>query len=317
MTTELITPDSDAHWHAMRAEDITSTDVAALFGLSPYCTKYELWHRKKSGNTIQIEDNDRMRWGRRLEAAIAEGIAEDHGWRVKPLKLYARDRAHRMGASFDFEILGDPRGPGVLEVKNVDGLQYKRGWSEDEAPAHIEIQLQAQLATLEPLGFTWGVIAALVGGNSPAIIIREYDRTVAHAMRAAAANFWRSIDENDPPPPVFPEDSSIVIRMNQHAEPGTLIDLGTSTKAAELAALYDDASNREKRAKDDKDSAKAELLEMIGTHEKAILPNAWKLNASVVAPSAGTLITPEMVGTHIGARNGYRNFRITAPKSKE
>ncbi len=317
MPTEIITPRDEAHWLGERTKDLTSTEMAALFGMSPYSTKYELWHRKRTGEQVEIADNERMRWGRRLESVIAHGIAEDRGWQIKPLKVYVRDTAHRMGASFDFEIIGDSRGPGVLEIKNVDRLQFMRSWLEDEAPAHIEVQLQAQLAVLEELGYTWGVIAALVGGNTPVLIERTFDPEVAMAFRSEANAFWDSIAAGKEPDPVMPDDAAAVIARHLYAEPGTLADLTGDAAAADLAALYLDAARRERVASDAKESAKAELLMLIGDREKAIFAGGIKASAAMVAPNPGTLITPEMVGTYIGSRKGYRNFRVTQPKSKE
>lgn len=314
MPIEIITPRDEDHWLAERAMDLTSTEMPALFGMSPYSTPYELWHRKMSGERVDIADNERMKWGRRLEAVIAEGIAEDRGWTIKPLKVYVRDTTYRMGASFDFEIIGDPRGPGVLEVKNVDRLQYMRNWTDEEAPAHIEVQLQAQLTVLEELGYTWGVIAALVGGNTPVLIERTFDFEVAASLRSEATAFWQSIAENRPPEPIMPDDAAAVIRQHWMAEPGTLKDLTRDAEAAQLAADYLDAQRREREAADQKESAKADLLMLIGEHEKAVLPGGGKIAAGMVAPSAGTLVTPDMVGTWIGGRKGYRAFRVTAPK---
>lgn len=323
MPTEIITPRDEQHWLQERTNDLTSSEMAALFGMSPYCTKYELWHRKFDGDRGDFTENDRMRWGNRLEAVIAEGIAEDRGWTIKPLKVYVRDTTYRMGASFDFEILGDPRGPGVLEIKNVDYFQFKDNWAATrdkaglriiEAPAHIEVQLQAQLTVLEELDYRWGVIAAFVGGNTPVLIERTHDAEVAMALRSEATAFWRSIEDGHAPEPMFPDDAQAVIRQHWMAEPGTLADLTHDARAAELAAAYLDAQRRETLASDEKESCKAELLQLIGDREKAICPGGTKISAAMVAPSAGTLITPAMVGTYVGGRKGYRAFRVTAPK---
>ena len=298
---EIITPESEQHWHELRAQDITSTDCAALFGMSPYCTPFELWHRKREATTIQIEDNERMCWGRRLEAAIAYGIAEDEGWQVRPFKVYVRDPEYRIGASFDFEVVGHPDGQGLMEIKNVDRLVYMKDWQDDEAPPHIEIQAQHQLAVT---GYDWTLIAALVGGNTPAKLRRKRDDEVVAAIRAKAREFWRSIEDNKPPSPVFPEDAAMVVRMHQFAEPGTLADLRKNPMATELATAYKVAGDAEKAANDAKQSAKAELLLLLGDREKALL-DGFSISAGMVGP------------THIAYdREGYRNFRVTAKKPK-
>jgi len=57
------------------------------------------------------------------------------------------------------------------------------------------------------------------------------------------------------------------------------------------------------------------LFEAIGDAEKVLLPG-FSISAGMVADNPGTLITADMVGTCTGARNGYRNLRITAKKAK-
>jgi predicted phage-related endonuclease len=80
----------EAAWLAARAVDLTSTEVATLYGLNPYSTLFETWHRKKAGEAVQRTDTDRMKWGRRLEAVVALGVAEDLGWKAEPRKIYQR-----------------------------------------------------------------------------------------------------------------------------------------------------------------------------------------------------------------------------------
>ena len=99
-TTEIIPFTTEEAWLQARQRDVTSTESAALFGMSPYVTRYDLWHRKRSGTAPEFKTNDRMKWGNRLEAAIAHGIAEEQGWEIRPMKEYMRDPDARMGSSY-------------------------------------------------------------------------------------------------------------------------------------------------------------------------------------------------------------------------
>jgi len=158
MTTEYKTPTSEQEWLEWRTHDLTSTDIAALFDLSPYSTKFEVWHAKKSGEQSAFNDNERMQAGRHIEPAIASLVAERYGVTVAPFKFYATDAEARIGSSFDYQIthgvasnnpdiarLFKLHGPGILECKNVDFLAHRDRWTADECPDHIEIQLQHQL----------------------------------------------------------------------------------------------------------------------------------------------------------------------------
>lgn len=308
---------TEADWLKHRLADVTSTESAALFGMSPYVTRFDLWHRKKSGAAPEFQTNDRMSWGNRLEAAIAYGIADEQGWQIQPMKDYRRLPAERIGSSFDFEILNHPDGPAHLEIKNVDYLAYRNGWlvHEDgdiEAPAHIELQIQHQMLTS---GYPRTFIGALIGGNKGVVIERLRDEPVIAAIRSKIAEFWKSVDDGIEPPPMMPEDAEAVIRLNQYAEPGKIVDVTGDENIASIVARIAAASKAEKLAKEDAAVAKAEFLIAIGDAEKVLL-NGYSVSTGTVHDTAPTLITADMVGTEIGGRKGYRNCRLYARKEK-
>lgn len=323
---------TEAEWHALRAQDLTSTDVAALFGLSPYKTAYELWHEKKSGEPVKIAQNDRMRWGNRLESAVAYGIAEDQGWTVRPFKEYGRLPEARIGASFDFRIIapirhaeqpdgsavgeydGDTPDDAILEIKTIDALAFKNGWTIEadwiEAPPHIELQVQHQMLVS---GLRKAYIGALIGGNRIELLTREADDSVHAGIIAKAAEFWASIDANTPPLPVMPQDAEAVIRQLQFAEPGKVFDARGDADVASMIARYAALGAQASDIEDQRKAVKAEILQRIGDAEKVLL-DGYSVSAGLTGPSQGTLVTPDMVGTYVGGRAGFRNFRVTAKK---
>ena len=298
----------------MRAKDVTSTESAALFGMSPYTTHFELWHRKHSGLVPEFKVNERMKWGNRLEAAIAHGIAEEQGWQIRPLKDYMRLPDLRSGSSFDFVItnLGEPV---HLEIKNVDYLAFRDGWIEHddgtiEAPEHIEMQVQHQMMVS---GYKRAYIGAFIAGNRGVVIERERDEAVISAIRAAIAAFWATVDAGQEPAPVMPGDAEAVIRLNQYAKPGKILDAGDDANIAALVENYKTAAALEAQGKEDKEVAKAKLLEAIGDAEKVLLSH-WTISAAMQADTPPTLITADMVGTTYGGRKGFRNLRINPKK---
>jgi predicted phage-related endonuclease len=315
LTRISITPDNEAHWLSLRTQDLTSTDVAALFGLSPYKTLFELHHEKLDGKVVRIDDNDRMLWGRRLQDAIAFGIAEDQGLEIRPMLEYIRLPDQRIGSSFDYAIEGvrpgsiwaryfDQNGPGILEIKNVDWLAFRKGWTvEDdyvEAPAHIEIQTQHQQLVS---GREWSLIGALVGGNRYEILQRAADPQVHAGILAAARQFWSDLKAGIAPPPVMPDDAAAVIAMNQYAAPGKLLDARGNPAVIAAVAEYAAASARAKEAEEAKQVAKADLLLAIGDAEK-VLVDGYSVSAGLVGPA--------MIEAF--ERKGYRNLRVTKKK---
>lgn len=296
---------TEADWLDARKKDLTSTECAALFGVSPYATKFELHHVKSGSIDVKpFEDNTRMVWGRRLEAAIAHGVAEDLGLIVVPFKSYMRIPELRMGSSFDFKIIGladffsgdetarnmfRQHGDGLMECKNVDGLQFRRGWVDDgetiEAPAHIEFQCQHQLEVAD-LG--WSIIAPLVGGNTPRPIIRERDRTVGSAIRLEVAEFWNRVDHGTPPEPDFASDKDTISRMFA-ANDGSEIDLTSNNRLAELCMQRKAAADQIKNAEAIKDAATAEILTIIGPAKKAYAAGGYTISAGTTAGSTYTV----------------------------
>jgi putative phage-type endonuclease len=317
VTVEIITPRDQDHWLQLRTQDVTSTESAALFGMSPYVTHFDLWHRKRSGQVPEFRTNERMRWGNRLESAIAHGIADEKGWNIEPMKDYLRDPEARIGSSFDFVITNLDGGPTHLEIKNVDYLAFRDGWLEHddgsiEAPEQIELQVQHQMAVS---GFGRAFIGAFVGGNRFEIIERQRDEDVIRAIRAKVAEFWRTVEAGEEPDPVMPQDAAALIRLNAYAEPGKILDATGDAKIASLVDQYRSAKAMADEHEEDAKIAKALLLEAIGDAEKVLLPG-FSISAGMVADSPGTLITAEHVGTYMGGRKGYRNLRVTAKKAK-
>ncbi len=310
MTTEIIVPSNQEHWLELRKQDVTSTESACLFGESPYMTHFDLWHRKRSGVVPEFKTNDRMKWGNRLESAIAYGIAEEQGWEVKPMKEYFRNPNLRMGSSFDFVItnLGEPV---HLEIKNVDYLAFRDGWLEHEdgsieAPTHIELQVQHQMAVS---GFNRAFIGAFIAGNRGVVIERMRDEEVIAAIKARVAAFWKTVDEGLEPDPVMPEDAEVMIRLNQYAKPGKVLSADGDETLADLLQQYKTAATTEANAKEDKDVAKAKIFKHIGDAEK-VLTSAWSVSCAIQADTPPTLITEDMVGKSYGGRKGFRNLRL-------
>jgi putative phage-type endonuclease len=291
----------------MRKSDITSTEVSALFGISPYLTLFELWHHKKSQDLVEIQETERMKWGSRLEHAIATGVAEDMDWHVEPYKDYIRMPDYRIGSSFDFAIYKEGENhttypAALLEIKNVDSLAFKAGWVAEEnghveAPLHIEMQVQHQMLVS---GFTEAYIAALVGGNTATLIKRTADETIHHAIVAKVAAFWKSIESGDEPRPNFEKDAEFIKHLYSYAEPNKMVD--PTPDIDRLVLEYKAVADEEKAITKKKDAIKAELLTLVGDAEKCA--------GKTYTISAGVVSEAEITYT----RKAYRNFRISYKK---
>lgn len=306
MTTIELPITNEADWLSWRTQDVTSTESAALFGLSPYMTRFELWHRKRERFVEQMTDTPRLKWGRRLQDAIAVGVAEDMGWQARRLDVYMRDEQDRIGSSFDFEAVCPKRGRGLMEIKNVDRFVFAEAWDEAEGPRHIELQVQHEM---EVADLPWCALVALVGGNEAKVIVRERDLAIGRRVRAEVREFWRSVEANEPPSPDYQMDAEFIATLYGKADTGLTIDADDSLQ--NLIAHY----HRLGEADGQRKALKAQILERIGTACRVRTPFGT-LSCGEVKPSTGTLITAEMVGQRIGGREGFRLFRFTPKKDK-
>lgn len=298
----IIEPSSRDHWLQLKSQDVSSTEVASLYG-EGYQTEFELYHTKKSGSIVELEDNERMKWGRRLQDVIAAGIAEDEGWQIKPLTCYARHDVQRgMGASFDYEVIFPDGVKGIMEIKAVDFIIHRDDWIDDadykEAPVHIEMQLQQQL---EIMGYERGVIAALISGNKPVIIMRERDHEMGKELCERIETFWQNVDSGNVPPIDFNRDTEMLKKLFANAVSRTEVLTGNG-RALSLCSEYETAAHIESTGKKRKEAARNELMTLITDAEKAIC-GPYKISAAVINRAE-----------YLSPATSYRNMRVTRKK---
>lgn len=324
-------PKSTDEWLQLRQAFVSSTESSALFGLNPYMTPYELAVIKKSEEPADVyKDNERQKWGKMLQRVIAQSIADDYGVKVRALTAYATNDDIKMGASFDYEIVGikdgfEPaeeefdqlrimyrqHGAGVLEIKNVDGLVYKNDWVEVErrieAPAHIELQVQHQLAVISR---AWSAIGVLVGGNRRIVVRRMFDEDVGNAIRARVERFWKGLREGKMPPLTMPEDARVIRDLYGYAETNAVLDFQMDKATDgdgihELALKHKESTHWLSEAKKAHETTGALLMMALGTASKALFDD-MTINATMVKST----IVPEH------ERAGYRSLRIYPKKVK-
>lgn len=310
-------PKSRDEWLALRRKYISSTESAALFGMSPYTTAFELAATKQRPELDTFEGNERTEWGKAMQLAAAKKIAEDYGVKCRAINGYAIDEDARMGASFDYEIIGPSdavsvkddvlrrmyteHGKGVLEIKTVDSFVYKNDWPENEPPAHIEIQVQHQLGCIV---YGWACIGVLIGGNRAEIVVRERDPEVGQAIAFKSLEFWNLVDAGKSPPVTLPEDADIISKIYGYAEPGKVYTpTGDDDPVIKLVAEYVEIGKLVSAGEKQTKALKAELLLAIKDAERVIIPG-YNVSTGTVAET--------IVPAHV--REGYRNVRITAKK---
>jgi putative phage-type endonuclease len=194
MSRSILTADlTKEQWLLARLPFLGASEVGAALGLNPYRSPFDLY-REKIGDPsfIPFEGNEYTKWGNRLEDAIAQGFAEDHGYKIqKDNKIRIHDN-DVLSCSLDRVIVGSNNGhttPGVLEIKNMSSYAYdKMVKNEFDIPLTYYSQHQQQFGIT---GYTWGYFVMLVGGND--MIVKEMvpDPEYIKQQEEAAITWWK------------------------------------------------------------------------------------------------------------------------------
>lgn len=92
---------SRAEWLAQRRTGIGGSDVAAILGLSPWRTPYQVWE-DKTGRSDDQEETPALYWGRLLEDPIRQAYADRTGLTVtKPDRMFTSEAHPFMLANLD------------------------------------------------------------------------------------------------------------------------------------------------------------------------------------------------------------------------
>ncbi|WP_022727258.1 YqaJ viral recombinase family protein [Fodinicurvata sediminis] len=281
---------------------IGASESAALFGVSPYITKFELFHQK-AGNIPghDLDGQERIEAGRFLEPAIAAWAQHKWQWPLRNVGEYLpHPRVKGMGCSLDVETEdGAP-----VEIKNVDGLRFRQGEWESEgdilldAPAHFLIQVQHQMACRPGADHGW--LIACVGGNSLHKMRVERHDTMIARIEDEVADFWQSVREGREPKPDFQADAGALSAL-YNGDGDEVVDLRNNNRLPELCAEYMEAHEIEKGGKSRKSAALAEIKSLMGNARMAMIAGGYTVKAAHVPESTST-------------RKPHWRFSITAEK---
>jgi predicted phage-related endonuclease len=311
MTREIINFKTQEEWLYLRGYDITSTATAALFGLSPYQTEFEVYHLHKNKIKPEFKMNERIRLGNVLEEAIATEVAAREGWtELKPLKVYIRMPQERIGSSFDFECLDKDGQPLLVEIKAVDYFQWREKWTEDEAPPHIEVQCQHELLVADR--FQRVAIVACTGIYDYHVIYRDRDHAMGEAIKKRVAKFWRDVEDGKEPKVDYERDAAVIAAMFPSLRPDP-VDMTNDESFEALLTQYEIAAMQEREFKKQKDAKKAEIHHRLRDAPLAFTER-YKVTAGMTKDTPDRVAEP---GEIIKGRKGYRQMLVKRITPKE
>jgi predicted phage-related endonuclease len=302
-------------WHALRARHVGGSEVSALFHVQPdyALSHYALYHVKKGTLPPPDVENERAEWGIELEAAIAHAAARRYGWKIHKGGYVSDPTTPGLGCTLDY-VIEEPgeqelalgfTGPGVMEVKTVDWLIHKRAWTDEEPPLHILLQHQHQMAAT---GYTWGVVPALILGNTHLECYRYAARPKLIAdIRARVTDFWASIREEREPTADGSEGAMLALRALYPEMVDEPVDLTGDDELPKLCAAAKVMAKERLAAKKVEEAIKAQIAAKLGVHMRA-MTEGFFINMAVTPEKLGR---PPFEGELIGARKEVRKLNIT------
>jgi predicted phage-related endonuclease len=266
-------------------QTLSATETPALWGLSPYVTRWMPYQRFANGIQLDSGESARMSWGKKLQPLVIAQAAEELRLEVQPNHAHAYHRRGRLGCTRDATILCRDRGPGALETKCVfDYATWMREWNggRNVPPMH-EIQLQQQMKVGDEAGpYQWGVIAVWVAGD------------LYYFEREPFTEFWQLLEEEaeaffaavaskfEPDPAGSPMEIPWLARLFPTVK-GKLLDLSQDPAArtiVEKVSRYKHLSAQESGAKKAKESLRAELLALARDNDEVALPGGVRFKVS-------------------------------------
>lgn len=272
-------------WHEIRRTTVGSSEIAAVVGLHPYLTEFELW-AEKTGKVPMNDENDHMWLGTRMEPIVGELFARRTRMKVEAAnQLVGNDDFPGCTASPDFYVYWESL-KRILEAKTT-GHYAARSWREGAPVQHV-IQLNWQLAICEMMG---GWVAVLPAGNPKNFVYEEVDFSppLFNLCFERAQEFLELV-RRDIPPLAGPGDSKLIAKLQgKRLEDPKILD-SKALLSADKWAEWDLEVKRLKRemqkAEDERDRFAGRLLQALGNHEVGILPDDRVVHAKEIVQPA-------------------------------
>jgi putative phage-type endonuclease len=191
-----------------RKSGIGGSDVAAILGLSPWKTPYQVW-LDKTGRSEEQPETERMHFGNVLEQVIADEYARRNNVKVQRRnKLYRHPQHDFLIANIDRYIVG---GKG-LECKTADRFTANLWGQPEEGDAGIPQYYLTQCHHyMNVTGMREWDLAVLIGGNEYRQYSIHHDAEICEMMTEACAEFWnKNVKEDIPPALTMKDDFSKV-----------------------------------------------------------------------------------------------------------
>lgn len=303
MSTDVVI-NKQASWHDWRNEGLGGSDAAAAVGLSEYKSSFDLYLEKTRQAPRQELTAWHVKWGNRLEPAIAEAMQERLGCQYLGSQVcYQNDDLPWQRATLD-RLMVLEGAKAIGEFKSVTPAKAKTIGEDgdvDSLPTDWLIQANHQMSASKLDLVVFGVFVGTF--EDIRIFFVERNQGLIDTLTEAEAEFWECVQTRTPPPARDHRDAEALIKHLGviHEQ----IDLGGDVES--LVDEYESIKASIATLENEKDHAKARIIEALGGCELGLLPSGKVVKCSVTDVPGGTY-----------TRNPHRRLNLTfrSPKVK-
>lgn len=213
---------------------IGGSDISIILGLSNFKTPYELFLDKTSTEPQQDVMMPVQYWGHRLEPIIREEFELRNQVKVETPETQVHPVYDYMRANIDGFIRD---WNSVFEAK-CSGTFMSHEWGQDGSDI-IPLSYLVQVAHyVSVMNANEARIAVLIGGNDYREYIYTRDLQLESRVIDAAKEFWRCVQENDPPPAINEDDLKLMFPISKPEKKTEVNDkiIPTITSLSEVKA---------------------------------------------------------------------------------
>lgn len=308
MEVEFLDASDRVKWLALRQQDLTASDIAAVCGMDDFRTPIRVW-AEKSGLIESEPESNAMKRGRHFEAAAVSWLIEDRpAWEIRRSTVYLRAPGLRLGATPDV-VAVDPerKGIGNVQIKVVSRRIFNEKWrggaDEEDIDAPIRAPIGYQLQTIQECklaGASWGCLAALVVSEFGAdlhVVPVDIHEGAWQRIQDEASYFWRCVDAGRMPDLDPARDAATIAALYPRETRPDPLDLKADNALPALLRERDDLKARMDADKERVGEIETTLKARIGEHAAAITADnrtvTWKLQERkgfTVAPSSSRVL---------------------------
>lgn len=252
-------------WEKARRSYIGGSDAAAIAGLNPWKTRFQLWS-EKSGliEPENLDGKESVQWGSRLESVLVDHFADVTGMElVTPAGMYVSKSHPFMAASLD-RLVRDATGLAILEVKTA-GFMQARKW-DSGVPEHYALQVHHYLAVT---GLEKAHVAAFIGGQEFRLFEIERDESIIEPLIQLEADFAAMVEEGREPEVDGDASTGVILAKLHPAEEGKAIEVEDTF--VDLLRELEDAKAAKKAAEEQAKLAENTIKKYMQEAEVAML----------------------------------------------